>query len=101
MISIEVAEISSPIGRLQVAARDGRVCGILFDDDRTSLDALLERRFGRVECRPAADPGGAIRRLAAYFAGELRALDDIAVDPGGTPFQQAIWTELRRVPPGV
>src|SRR5262249_62156995 len=28
------------------------------------------------------------------------ALDDIAVDPGGTEFQHAVWMALRRVPVG-
>jgi methylated-DNA-[protein]-cysteine S-methyltransferase len=40
------------------------------------------------------------RSLDAYFAGALDALDNVAIDPGGTPFQQSVWSALRRVPPG-
>jgi len=39
-------------------------------------------------------------RLAAYFAGDLSALDAIPVDPGGTPFQCRVWTALRTIPAG-
>jgi methylated-DNA-[protein]-cysteine S-methyltransferase len=39
--------------------------------------------------------------LRAYFAGDLHALDTIAVDPlGGTPFQRRVWLALRSIPAG-
>jgi len=51
---------------------------------------------------PPHDP--AVRALAArvraYFEGDAGALDGLAVDAGGTPFQRAVWRELRRIPPG-
>lgn len=37
------------------------------------------------------------RAVAAWLAGDLRALDDVPVDPPGTPFQRAVWAELRRI----
>ena len=39
-------------------------------------------------------------RLRAYFAGDLRATEALAVETGGTPFQQDVWSELRRIAPG-
>ncbi|MDQ0466766.1 methylated-DNA-[protein]-cysteine S-methyltransferase [Caulobacter ginsengisoli] len=38
--------------------------------------------------------------LEAYFAGDLTAIDSLAVDTGGTPFQQEVWTRLRTIPVG-
>lgn len=38
--------------------------------------------------------------LTRYFAGVLDALDALAVDPVGTPFQREVWSALRRIPPG-
>jgi methylated-DNA-[protein]-cysteine S-methyltransferase len=38
--------------------------------------------------------------LAAYFAGELHAIDSLRVDPAGTPFQREVWTALRDLPVG-
>ena len=40
-----------------------------------------------------------VEQLDAYFRGELREFD-LALAPGGTPFQQRVWDELRRVPYG-
>jgi len=38
--------------------------------------------------------------LSAYFAGDLRAIDAVAVDPEGTPFQRRVWAALRTIPAG-
>jgi methylated-DNA-[protein]-cysteine S-methyltransferase len=38
-------------------------------------------------------------QLDAYFAGRLRRFD-LALAPGGTPFQQAVWDAVRAVPYG-
>ena len=38
--------------------------------------------------------------MRAYFAGDLRALDGVQVDPEGTPFQRRVWSALRDIPPG-
>ena len=54
----------------------------------------------------ARDPGAptpllaeAIRQLTAYFEGALRDFD-LPLAPVGTPFQRAVWDELRRIPYG-
>ena len=36
----------------------------------------------------------------AYFNGRTDALDDIAVEPGGTAFQGLVWSALRTIEPG-
>jgi methylated-DNA-[protein]-cysteine S-methyltransferase len=38
--------------------------------------------------------------VAAYFDGDLRALDEIPVYQPGTPSRQRLWAALRAVPPG-
>ena len=38
--------------------------------------------------------------LSAYFAGDLRAIDAVAVDPEGTPFQRRVWAALRTISAG-
>ena len=48
----------------------------------------------------ARDPLGVGTRLARYFDGRLDAIDDLPVDPGGTPFQRRVWSALRRLPCG-
>jgi methylated-DNA-[protein]-cysteine S-methyltransferase len=39
--------------------------------------------------------------LDRYFAGDVNALSTMAVDTGGTSFQQRVWDELRRTTPGL
>ncbi|HEY5311267.1 MAG TPA: methylated-DNA--[protein]-cysteine S-methyltransferase, partial [Pirellulales bacterium] len=48
----------------------------------------------------APRPGEAVSRLDGYFAGDLRAIEDIAVATNGTPFQQQVWAALRTIPAG-
>jgi len=44
----------------------------------------------------AATVHAALReRLAAYFAGAVDALDDLRVEPDGSPFQRRVWDALR------
>jgi methylated-DNA-[protein]-cysteine S-methyltransferase len=90
---LEIADCTSPIGRITLAAHDGRLCALDFTERWPRRRAALVARFGAVELRRVADPARAVSALAAYFAGDLGALDGLEVDPGGTPFQ-------RRVPPG-
>lgn len=50
---------------------------------------------------PAATVHAALReRLAAYFAGAVDALDDLRVEPDGSPFQRRVWDALRRTRAG-
>jgi O-6-methylguanine DNA methyltransferase len=38
--------------------------------------------------------------LEAYFAGDVEALDSLTVETHGTPFQQEVWAQLRKIPVG-
>lgn len=67
--------------------------------------ALVRALFAPIE-RPAGEPTPddavlvqVARELAEYFAGERRDFE-VPVGPPGTPCQQALWAELRRVPYG-
>ena len=99
-MTLEVAEFESPIGKIVVALHDGHLCALRFAEHWPRMRPLLEKRFGRVDFREAADPAGVITCLGKYFAGDLGALDAIIVDTGGTPFQQRVWKELRKIPAG-
>ncbi len=92
--------LRTPIGDLTGYARDGALCALDFGTRDGNGRVVLERRFGALEVREASGAREAKRALEAYFAGELEALDAIAVDPGGTEFQARIWAALRRIPPG-
>ena len=97
-LAILVDEIASPLGRIVIAARDGRLCALEFDRGR--VRRAMARRYPGARPRPSRDPFGISSRICAYLAGDLTALDQIAVDTGGTPFQRRVWRALRRIPAG-
>ncbi|MGG5260041.1 methylated-DNA--[protein]-cysteine S-methyltransferase [Phycicoccus avicenniae] len=81
----------SPIGRLELLARDGALVGIRFDaasdgtpgTRREGTDVLREARI----------------QLGEYFEGRRRVFD-LPLRPVGTAFQQRVWTALADVPWG-
>jgi len=96
---IEVEHLESPIGRLSLYVRQATLVALEFDTGRDDPRLLLLRRFpeagfSEVAGTPFAD---ALRR---YFDGELRAIEGLAVDPGGTRFQARVWRALRKIPVG-
>jgi methylated-DNA-[protein]-cysteine S-methyltransferase len=91
--------VATPIGELLAFLHDGVLCSLLFPDGREQPEVELRRRFGRYELRPAPAPD-LQRAFKAYLGGELGALDTIAAEPGGTPFQRSVWDALRRIPVG-
>jgi methylated-DNA-[protein]-cysteine S-methyltransferase len=97
-----MAETESPVGtlRLVVSPATGALHRLDFVDPGFDAEAELTTRFGAVEIESKDDPCDHVSRLRAWFGGRLDALDAIAVDAGGTPFQQAVWRALRRLRPG-
>jgi methylated-DNA-[protein]-cysteine S-methyltransferase len=93
-----IDEISSPLGRIAIAARAGRLCALEFGRGR--LGRQLAARYPEVPRRRARDPFGLSAKIRAYLAGDLAAVDRIPVETGGTPFQQRVWRALRRIAAG-
>lgn len=92
--------IATPIGDMFIVAGEGALVYADFDGDEARRQRLLARRFG--DTRPAnqADPYGISAALVRYFAGDLAALDELAISTGGTTFQQLVWDALRAIPIG-
>ena len=99
-MTLDIARFASPLGTMIVASREGRLCALEFEARWPRRQRALEKRFGPLQLRTTEDPVGVLNALRDYFAGKLEALDAIAVDPGGTPFQQRVWSALRRIAPG-
>ncbi|MGV9250008.1 methylated-DNA--[protein]-cysteine S-methyltransferase [Streptomyces sp. NPDC003697] len=85
--------IDSPYGPLTLVADDGALCGLYMVDQR---HRPAEETFGERDERPFAE---AAEQLAAYFDGQLREFT-LELRLNGTPFQRAVWNELRRIPYG-
>lgn len=59
--------------------------------------------LGRLRTPPAAVVDGeadAAAAVAAYYAGDLGAIDEVEVHQSGTELQRAGWAALRRIAPG-
>ena len=93
----EYGWVETPLGAMYFAARDGSLCEAGFVE--TWAREVREPDDGAVvELSPAAT---AVRdAIAAYFEGDVGALDRIDVAPEGTEFQRAVWQAIRDVPAG-
>jgi methylated-DNA-[protein]-cysteine S-methyltransferase len=100
-ISILSDHIETPLGTMLLLARDGALIGLEFDDQPERVARDLRLRFGSSERFPASNPHGFSDRIRAYFDGDLKAIEGIATDGGGTAFQRRVWEELKRIPCGV
>ena len=92
--------IESPIGTILIISDGRRLCALDYRGYDHRMTGFLAARFGEYALHDAADPGGATSAVRAYLDGDMRALDTLAVDTGGTPFQESVWAELRRIPAG-
>jgi len=94
-----IQTIDTPDGAFTIVADDrGRVLASGWTAD---AEAALVRIHPRL--RPASVADGetdAATAVTAYYAGDLTAIDGVAVAQDGTPMQSAGWAALRRVLPG-
>ena len=95
--------IGTPIGFvLVVQDEDGRLRALDWEDHEARMIRLLRLHYGDdgVELVAGDGSGRIAGALRDYLAGELGALDAVAVETAGTEFQRRVWRELRRIRPG-
>ena len=83
-MSIEVAQVESPVGAFRAVVDDGVVRKAVFISDR----GVHRDRFGVHDA------------LTAYFGGDVDALESITAAPEGTTFQREVWKRLREIRAG-
>ena len=95
-VTIRYAVIDTVLGKMLLAATQKGICRLSFDED---ANALI-RRFPNAVIEEGGDA------MAELVAGAIAAVEtplempDLPLDVAGTAFQQAVWQELRRIPPG-
>jgi methylated-DNA-[protein]-cysteine S-methyltransferase len=92
--------IDTPAGAVVLVRRGEKLVALVFEDGWKGMPEELEKRFGAVSFETDADGGGPARAFRRYLAGDLSALSSVEVDTAGTPFQERVWKELRRIPAG-
>jgi AraC family transcriptional regulator of adaptative response/methylated-DNA-[protein]-cysteine methyltransferase len=94
--TIRWAKAETSLGTMLVAATERGICRLSFDEG----EADLRRRFPNA----AIEPGGeAMADLLARTVAAVEAPErphDLPLDVRGTAFQEAVWRELARIPPG-
>ena len=98
-----LSRLPSPIGEILVAVdAEARLRVLDFADYEERMHRLLRRRYGPGGVRLTEGPASASIRepIAAYFDGELTAIDAIPVKTAGTPVQLDAWAALRAIPAG-
>ncbi len=94
--TIRWTTFDSPLGQMLIAVTSKGICRLTFDDSEESL----RRHFPNATI--VEDQGG----LRDLVEGALTAIErplaapDLPIDVAGTAFQEAVWRELRRIPPG-
>jgi|GraSoiStandDraft_5_1057265.scaffolds.fasta_scaffold100662_2 methylated-DNA-[protein]-cysteine S-methyltransferase len=102
-LSLLLDRIPTPVGELAIVADEqGRLRAVEWTDHDAGMQRHLRLHYGArgFSLRQEADPGGLSTSLAAYFAGDLSAIDTLPVATGGTEFQRTVWRALREIPCG-
>lgn len=92
--------VETPIGPMLLMVEDDVMIGLEFDDQPERYMKDLKRRYPDLAMRETVNPCGFSDHLRAYYAGDVTAVDGLPVQGGGTPFQERVWAELRRIPVG-
>ncbi len=100
MTRLETTRMSTPIGEIRLGAIRGELCALVFGDHWPALLQDLETHAGPLEVVESADLREFVEPLTAYFEGDTKALGDLPVRLMGTPFQESVWNELRKIPVG-
>ncbi len=84
-------QAETPLGPLTLLATERGLAAVLFDAQKYhpgEIDAPVDQAQPHIAL--------AARELAGYFAGHTRRFT-VALDPQGTPFQQAVWQALLEI----
>jgi AraC family transcriptional regulator of adaptative response/methylated-DNA-[protein]-cysteine methyltransferase len=90
------ATAETSLGTMLVAATERGICRLSFDEG----EAELKRRFPKARIEPG---GPAMADLVERAVAAVEAPGrphDLPLDVRGTAFQEAVWRELARIPPG-
>jgi len=102
-LQLFIDRLATPIGTMMlVCDAAGCLRVSFFAEDEEPVRRELVRQFGAggFLLKTEKNPRGITDALAGYFAGDLRVLDLLPVETGGTAFQRQVWQSLREIPCG-
>ncbi len=95
-VAIRWAVVPTSLGAMLVAATAKGVCRLSFNEDREAL----EMRFPHAELIEGDATFASLLGDVIASVENPAAMREVPLDVQGTAFQEAVWRELRRIPPG-
>ncbi|MCQ8772404.1 methylated-DNA--[protein]-cysteine S-methyltransferase [Streptomyces telluris] len=92
--------LPTPLGPFSLLTVEDGILAAGFTAEPNGLLAELPAPWREHEPVPAEVPEPYASALAAYFDGEVEAIDALPVVQSGSGFRTAAWREMRRVRPG-
>jgi AraC family transcriptional regulator of adaptative response/methylated-DNA-[protein]-cysteine methyltransferase len=94
--TIRWATARTDLGEMLVAATAKGICRLSFDEG----EAELRRRFPKARIEPGGSEMAELAQRAVAAVNAPERPHDLPLDVRGTAFQEAVWRELSRIPPG-
>lgn len=95
-VTIRWAIAETSLGMMFLAATDRGICRLSFDED----EAELRRRFPAARIESGGTALAELVKSAVAAVNTPSRMPTLPLDVQGTAFQQAVWRELTRIPPG-
>jgi AraC family transcriptional regulator, regulatory protein of adaptative response / methylated-DNA-[protein]-cysteine methyltransferase len=95
-VTIRWATVETTLGSMLVAATDKGICRLSFDESGEEV----RRRFPNATIEEGGIALQAIVNAAVAAVNDPAHMPELPLDVAGTAFQQAVWQELQRIPPG-
>lgn len=95
-VTIHWAVVQTSLGAMLVAATEKGVCRLSFGEGREALEA----RFPKASLVEGGEGFAALLGQVVAAVEAPGQFSHIPLDVKGTAFQEAIWRELQRIPPG-
>ena len=95
-VTIRWAVAQTSLGPMLVAATDKGVCRLSFAEG----EAELATRFPKADLRKGDADFAALLQQVVDAVEQPGTANNIPLDVKGTAFQEAVWAQLRKIPPG-
>lgn len=95
-VTIRWAVVDTTLGKMLLAATEKGICRLSFDEDESDL----RQRFPKADIQPGDTDFDALAEAAVAAVDHPAQMPSLPLDVQGTAFQQAVWAELQRIPPG-
>jgi len=94
--TIRWATAETSLGAMLVAATERGICRLSFDEG----EEALRKRFPNASIAPGGEAMADLLRRTVEAVEAPERPHDLPLDIRGTAFQEAVWRELTRIPPG-